>query len=468
MVARRLETPAWLIPAGILGLACVTGFLAGSNPTMAIALGCGVAFLLITLTDLSKGVVAFTLLTFIALLPGFAGPGVNVTKGAGAILAISWLASATAGEGRRQFPNAHPMLALALIGLLVWNGLSALWAVSLPSVEVSTISFALNFALFPIVFAAVRSKKDVRQILAAFIFGAVLAALYGVVTQPNASALSGSATAASGLNRLSGTIKDPNELAAVLAVGIALSTAFVFDKSRAAAVRTAAMGAVAVLMFCILLTLSRGGLIALGAGMAAWIVIASRRRAQALVATALIVLAAVYFFVAVAPPAARDRITKADGGSGRTDIWKVGWRMVKAHPLEGVGAGNFQQNSIHYLLAPGPIKFSQYIVDVPEVAHNAYLQVLAEIGVVGLAFFVFVIAGCLGATARAAQNFRRRDDQQGELLSVAVFVALASILAGYFFLSDEHSKYLWLLLSLGPALLHLSNGGEQDATQPVV
>ena len=166
---------------------------------------------------------------------------------------------------------------------------------------------------------------------------------------------------------------------------------------------------------------------------------------------------AVWFFLAVAPPAARDRITKADGGSGRTDIWKVGWRMVQAHPINGVGAGNFQNTSVHYLLAPGPIKFSQYIVDIPEVAHNAYLQVLAETGVVGLSLFLFVILGCVGAAGKAARNFRRRSDREGELLATAVLVATASVLAGYFFLSDEHSKYLWLLLSLGPALLALSS-----------
>ena len=32
-------------------------------------------------------------------------------------------------------------------------------------------------------------------------------------------------------------------------------------------------------------------------------------------------------------------------------------------------------------------------------------------------------------------------------------MAIAALLAGYFFLSEEHSKHLWLLLSFGPALL---------------
>jgi O-antigen ligase len=466
-LAARLDAPGWLVSTATVAFAVIVGVLAGSSPAMAIAAACAVAFLLITLTDLSHGVVAFTLLTFIALLPGLAGPGVNLTKGAGAVLAISWIASATTSEGRRQFPAVHPALSLILLAWLTWNGMTLLWAPMRSPVIVSTISFALNFALFPIVFAAVRSIADVRRIFLAFILGAVLAAMYGVVAHPDASALAGSATAATDLNRLSGTIKDPNELATVLAAGLGLSSAIIFDRTRSIQLRGWALAAAALLALGIFLTLSRGGLIALGAGLAAWVVIASRHRAQALLATAAVVAIAVWFFLAVAPPAARDRITKTDGGSGRTDIWKVGWRMVEAHPITGVGAGNFQNTSVHYLLAPGPIKFSEYIVDVPEVAHNAYLQVLAETGVVGLSGFIIVILGCMTATVRAARNFRRDGNTEGELAANALFVATSSILAGYFFLSDEHSKYLWLLLSLGPALLALSNrsrGGREAVT----
>jgi O-antigen ligase len=137
--------------------------------------------------------------------------------------------------------------------------------------------------------------------------------------------------------------------------------------------------------------------------------------------------------------------------------------MVEAHPVIGVGAGNFQVVSIHYLLAPGPINFAQYIVDVPQVAHNAYLEVLSETGIVGLALFGGLIAGCIGAGVRATRNFSRSGDRGGHLLAVAVLAASASVLAGYFFLSDEHSKYLWLLLSLGPALLAISRQGTPAA-----
>ena len=104
------------------------------------------------------------------------------------------------------------------------------------------------------------------------------------------------------------------------------------------------------------------------------------------------VLAAVIYFGAFASVDARDRILELDGGTGRTDIWTVGWRMVEAQPLWGVGAGNFPVASIHYLLEPGALLRTDFIVDDPKVAHNTYLNVLAELGVVGLALFLAILA----------------------------------------------------------------------------
>ena len=64
----------------------------------------------------------------------------------------------------------------------------------------------------------------------------------------------------------------------------------------------------------------------------------------------------------LASPAERARVTEVQGGSGRTDIWTVGTRMVRAHPLTGIGLGNFQNTSIHYLLRPGEITRSELTV----------------------------------------------------------------------------------------------------------
>jgi O-antigen ligase len=208
--------------------------------------------------------------------------------------------------------------------------------------------------------------------------------------------------------------------------------------------------------YSLFLTLSRGGLVALGASLLAAIVIAGRWRGRVIVLTLLALIGCVTYFAAFAPLEARQRVTTVQGGTGRTDVWTVGWRMVQNDPWRGVGAGNFANSSIHFLLQPGSIKRTDFIVDTPKVAHNMYLEVLAELGIPGLALFLAILGFSLLCIVRAARSFKRSGDVTLEILSRAIFVALVGILASDFFGSREYSKQLWLLLALGPALLAMA------------
>ena len=162
------------------------------------------------------------------------------------------------------------------------------------------------------------------------------------------------------------------------------------------------------------------------------------------------------YFGAFAPAEARDRILELEGGTGRTDIWTVGWRMVEDRPLVGVGAGNFPVASIHYLLEPGALMRTDFIVDNPKVAHNTYLNVLAELGVVGFILFLAILAFPLWWAARAVGFAAQAGDRQLEVLARAMVVVIVGLLAADFFGSRQYSKQLWLLLSLCPVLLAIS------------
>jgi O-antigen ligase len=165
---------------------------------------------------------------------------------------------------------------------------------------------------------------------------------------------------------------------------------------------------------------------------------------------------AVGYFAFFAPASATERVTEVHGGTGRTDIWTVGWRMVQGAPLQGVGAGNFPIVSIHYLLEPGALLRDDFIVsDKPKVAHNTYLEVLAELGIIGLTLFLIVICFAIGCAVRAARYAATVGDRDMDILARALVVALAALLAAYFFISREYSKQLWLLLALCPVILEI-------------
>jgi len=400
------------------------------------------------MADLAAGIVFFALFTFLDLLPGLSST-VSFTKVAGLVLAVSWLAVlATQREQKASFWSQHPAICWSAVGFLAWAGFSVVYSDSSMDVVSSVYRYGLNFLLLPIVYTGIRSVTDVRRVIAAFVAGATISAAYGIVVQPSAS---------TGLDRLSGTFGDPNELAAVLVAGLILAGGLFADRRKEPIARALFIAGAVACFLGVMLTVSRGGLIALGAAMIAAIVLGSGARARLACVAVLTVLAAGVYFAAFAPQTAVDRISNADGGSGRTSIWTVAERVVKSKPLTGVGAGNFQTSSIHFLLQPGALPRSDLIVDRPSVVHNMYLHVAAEDGIPGLILFMTVVVGCFWASVRAARNFARRRERGSEVLALSIAIALIAVLAADFFLSNQFSKQLWLLLALGPAILSISS-----------
>jgi putative inorganic carbon (HCO3(-)) transporter len=463
-MALQLERPrwTWLLLAAA---AALVGAAAGYDPQLAVAAALAIAFVALILADLTAGLVLFTILAFLALLPTFGGSALSLPKLTGLLLVVSWLATMSSRDGGvPDLFGEHPGVAMLLLAFTGWVGLSVLWSESHGAAASSLSRYALNLFLFPIVYAALRRRRHAVWVAGAFLGGAALAAAYGIVAPPRLPAGAGLANSTA-LDRVSGTIGDPNELAAVLVAGLVLATALLRLTRGSPANRLAALAGGGVCLFTIFLTLSRGGLVALAVALLAGILAGGRWRATYALVAAVSVLGAVAYFGAIASPQDRDRLTKADGGTGRTDIWKIGWRMFEDKPLAGVGAGNFPATAVHYTLRPGTLRRSDLVVEHPQVTHNIYLQVLAELGIVGLALFLAIVAASLGGALGAARRFREHGDAPMELLCRAVAIATAGLLAADFFLSGQYSKQLWLLLALGVGLRGLADGPRSGASR---
>ena len=137
--------------------------------------------------------------------------------------------------------------------------------------------------------------------------------------------------------------------------------------------------------------------------------------------------------------------------------------MVEANPVAGVGAGNFANTSVHYLIEPGAIVRDEYIVDTPKVAHNMYLEILAELGIVGMTLFLTILGYSLYCALKAIRRFGELGDRQMEIVSRALFVALIGLLVSDFFGSRQFNKQLWLLMSIAPALLAIARTSSEAA-----
>ncbi len=117
--------------------------------------------------------------------------------------------------------------------------------------------------------------------------------------------------------------------------------------------------------------------------------------------------------------------------------------MVKAHPLAGVGIGNFKELMPRYT-DPG--------VRADNIGHNSYLEVAAEMGIPQLLIFV----GILFFSYRSFGQVRRRMEHSGPKLIYEAALGLQAGLLGHALaaltLSAEYQKLLWLVLYLSMCL----------------
>ena len=446
---RRTGAPAmpWAV---LLGVVCVAfGLAAGISPKYGVAGALGLAFVVAVFADVTAGMALFTVLSFLDLL-SVGGAAVSFMKVAGLLLFVSWLASSATGARRTisAVTERHPALIFSLVAFIGWNAVSAVWAASSGDALTTVYRYLLEVLLIPIMYGAVRERRHAYTIVAAFLVGAVFSSVYGLLHPLPATA------AAAG--RLAGGLGDANYEASVLVAAIALAVAVVSKVKRSPGLLLLTLAAIALAFVGFVHTLSRGGLVSFGCVLLAGVLFGGRWRRSAAKLLVVGVVAVVGYYAVLATGSAAHRVTSSST-SGRSDLWRVAWRMFEAHPVLGVGAGNFPVESVHYLQRPGLVTAAVYIVDVPKVAHNIYLEQLATLGLPGLLLLLGIFVAGIAAVLKAARIFERIGDRDLELLARCTLLALIAFLSANFFLSNLVSKQLWLVFALCPALLGLAH-----------
>ena len=182
-------------------------------------------------------------------------------------------------------------------------------------------------------------------------------------------------------------------------------------------------GAIGVIAYAFMTTGSRGGLVAAAIAAASALIImrGSRLRLAGVIAIALIAVGAA---ITSASDSSIERLREFDTrGSGRVDLWSVAWRMSADHPWAGVGFGNFPVDAPDYISSPGQLQQVEFIVETPTEVHNAYLGLVAENGVIGLALFAVIAIGLVRITLRAAARLEQQGDRDLTMLARAIAVA---------------------------------------------
>ena len=352
-----------------------------------------------------------------------------------------------------------PLAALPLAAFLVWAAASALWAVDPDTTTRLTLTLVQLLALYLLVTDVLGTPAALRRALAAHLAGAVLLAVLGLVLMSEGILQQGRAAIVVDQQMF----VESNELAAALLFPLAVSLAWGLDRSRPSLERLVVVVAGALCLTTLVLTLSRGALVA-AAVMIVAVAVAQRSVALPFVVTLLAVPA-----IAAAGPELWERLsegaTLADRAAGRLDIWQVGLVVIRSHPFAGVGFGCFPIVYFDYLSQAAGVSWKHAMavaLTMEKSPHSTYLGATAELGVVGLALLVVALALHLRTGLRLYRGLQARRHPAASLV-LACLTALLGLVVFAFSTDIVNRKYLWL--ALGLAVLGRMPVGGQRATR---
>lgn len=347
--------------------------------------------------------------------------GTTLTWFAGVAAALVLFLAGLA-SGRLHFP---PRATLCWSLFVLWCAVTCLWAID-PTVALRRLPTAGALLVLYILSASLRlTPKERLWVVVLAVLGGCLAAAY--ITREFYQGISFGSdlgpTARASLV-LGDQEADPNGMAAGLLLPISLAIALFFFSQKWIG-KAMAMLAVSLMGYCLFLTMSRGGALAL---IAIGVVYLRRlNKWRALVPFSLLLLLLVFV-----PESFFHRFGQAaaTGGAGRISIWIASLEMLKHYWVLGAGINNF---SVAYSSYAG---FAPVFKGYGRAAHNIYLGTWVELGVVGIALLLLAVRSQFREVQRAHLEF--------DPISVASEAACWAVLVAGFFLDVLWRKYFWL------------------------
>ena len=118
----------------------------------------------------------------------------------------------------------------------------------------------------------------------------------------------------------------------------------------------------------------------------------------------------------------------------RVHFVKIGINMFLDKPLWGWGYGGFTENVVKY--------GSSHRIE----AHNTFIQVLVEYGIVGFSAFMFLIIKSIKGYWRC---FKNCGSHEMKVISVGFFASLTAVLVDSYFHCFEWNLLFWLAVTMG-------------------
>ena len=244
---------------------------------------------------------------------------------------------------------------------------------------------------------------------------------------------------------------DPNyySISALLCVPLAI---YLLRTEQPRWERWFCIGSIVVTVLGLTFAASRGGFVGMAVGAIVMAVHAKHR-----LRTLAIVLVATLPLMVIAPSSPLSRIFSPDihdtySADHRMALAAAGLEIFQLHPLTGVGPGNFKD-------------FLQHVVELDEyhVAHNSYVEVMAEMGLPGILLFLAAIIATFVSLERVRRASASGDPPLIARTAEALEVGLAAFLAAAFFVSAEAHRLFWFMIFLSTVLPPLAERSRASA-----
>jgi len=342
------------------------------------------------------------------------------------------------GTGPRSEGLPRLVLVSLLYGLAAAVGAFTV-ADSLGAAQPVLRSLATGLLLFFAIGRLVRTWAEAHWVIAGVAGALLLTGAHGTWEYLTGASDSVGFLTGSGalVGRATAGFAQPNQLGGFLVVLMPFAVAGLILAKRAKPFYLAALGLSTLAVYA---SFSRGSLLALGL---VPLIFAGRR--LLLAAPLLGILLAV-----ATPGLLQERFGTLTNGtseiSSRVDIWKTALSIWADNPVTGVGPGGFPE-AYAEARVPGKEFLPATLFEPPPHAHNLFLHVLSEGGLLG---FVLLLA-VLTVAFRVALDLRRSDERWMVVIGTAGLASLAAFFVHNQFdvtLLEGTGVYFWALLGL--------------------
>ncbi len=308
-----------------------------------------------------------------------------------------------------------------IFALWVWTLLSFLNT----SFMDESVRGILKVVKYSLVFIVMASRKwedsEVRKFLAVSLFSLVMVSVNGFYQYFAGEGFIRHRTLINldYMKRISSSFVHPNDFGAyLLSLGAIILAAFIANKVRLRE-RAGVVVVFMVSMVSLFLTKSRGAWISF---FCAILALGALKGRKALAALAVVLIV---FFILL-PPVMKDRLMDLSFSEGNTTwerlkLWEGTVNMIKMHPILGFGVNTYSRNF--------PLYRPEGYLDV-RYAHNSYLQMASEIGIVGAGLFIAFIFSVLWHSLKGIPrigSFPRQDIARGVFAAASGFAINSAV-----------------------------------------